>query len=53
MSPAELATLILMLCGAGEGDEAVSCRDHMVNCAVNRKGEITEADVIKCAEATK
>lgn len=50
MTTAELATIILLVCGKGDSDYTLDCRDYMVNCAVNSQGEIKKEKVIECTE---
>jgi hypothetical protein len=53
MNASELATIILVLCGKGEGDYTLDCRDHMVNCAVDSQGNIEKKKVAECIEQQK
>lgn len=53
MELAELATLIVLVCGRGYSDKTLDCRDLMVNCAVQANGVIKEENVSKCVERAK
>lgn len=46
MSPSELATVILVLCSAGETDKHFECYDYYNNCVVDKGMNLDAVD--KC-----
>lgn len=53
MSIAELASLIVLICGRGYSDKTLDCRDLVVNCAVGKSGEIEKEQVEVCVKRAK
>ncbi len=45
-----LVTVMLLVCGSGDDDRAYECRDYMLNCSMNKKGEIEDRLIEICSE---
>ena len=50
MSPAEIATAILLICGNGGTDKDFVCYDYYNNCVINRSITPTIKDFDACKE---
>jgi hypothetical protein len=45
LSPSEIATIIIMLCGAGESEAHSVCYDYYVNCIVDNGQNLKAVEV--------
>ena len=53
MSPAEIATAILLICGNGGTDKEFNCYDHYNNCVINRTLNPSLKDFEACKETER